>query len=474
MLYRPSQRAMVTAAVMAGMFLSAIDTTAVATAMPRIVESLGGLTLYSWVFSIYMLASTATVPLFGYLSDLYGRKRLYLLGVFLFVGGSVLCSASTNMGQLILFRGIQGIGAGALMPITYAIVGDIYDLEERAKMQAFFSGVWGVSSVVGPLVGGLITDLWSWRAIFFMNLPIGVVAAVLIVVYLKENVPGKQGGGIDMLALASLTAGVAALLVGLQLGGRTYAWLSPQIIGLLMFSAAGIAVFLLRDLRSDRPVLHPSLMSDRIFQVASGAGVFGGAALFGLAAYVPLYVQGVHAGSATLSGASLTPMTFGWVAGSIVAGRLLLMVGYRPTATWGLAAFIGGTLMIAGSTASPSLTLLMAGMAVSGIGLGLSMTCFLIAVQNSAPPGLMGTATASVPFTRSIGGAIGVAAMGAVLLHSLGPEGLALSASGAASVAGPLSAAMFRVFLMASAFAAAALAIGVLLPRGRAQDLARR
>jgi len=464
---------MVTAAVMAGMFLSAIDTTAVATAMPRIIESFGGLALYSWVFSIYMLASTATVPVFGYLSDLYGRKRLYLLGVFLFVGGSVLCAASTSMNQLIIYRGIQGIGAGALMPITYAIIGDIYDLEERAKMQGLFSGVWGVSSVVGPLVGGVLSDLWTWRAIFFMNLPVGMVAAVLIVMYLKEEVHGEEDGGVDMLALASLTAGVAALLFGLQQGGRTYAWTSPQIVGLLLFSVVGVAVFLLRDRKSDRPVLHPALMSDRIFLVASGSGVFGGAALFGLAAYVPLYVQGVHAGSATLSGASLIPMTFGWVTASIIAGRLLLRIGYRPTATWGLAAFIAGTLMIAGSAASPSLTVLMAGMAVSGVGLGLSMTCFLIAVQNSAPQGLMGTATASVPFTRSIGGAVGVAAMGAVLLHSLGAEGLALSTSGSAGIAGPLSAAMFKAFLLATAFAAAAFAIGIWLPSGKAQDLAR-
>ena len=465
---------MVTAAVMAGMFLSAIDTTAVATAMPRIIESFGGLALYSWVFSIYMLASTATVPVFGYLSDLYGRKRLYLLGVSLFVGGSVLCAASTSMNQLIIYRGIQGIGAGALMPITYAIVGDIYDLEERAKMQGLFSGVWGVSSVVGPLVGGVLSDLWTWRAIFFINLPVGMVAAVLIVMYLKEEVHGEENGGVDMLALASLTAGVAALLFGLQQGGRTYAWTSPQIVGLLLFSVVGVAVFLLRDRKSDRPVLHPALMSDRIFLVASGSGVFGGAALFGLAAYVPLYVQGVHAGSATLSGASLIPMTFGWVTASIIAGRLLLRIGYRPTATWGLAAFVAGTLMIAGSAASPSLTVLMAGMAVSGVGLGLSMTCFLIAVQNSAPQGLMGTATASVPFTRSIGGAVGVAAMGAVLLQSLGAEGLALSTSGSAGIAGPLSAAMFKAFLLASAFATAAFAIGIWLPSGKAQDLARR
>jgi len=465
---------MVTAAVMAGMFLSAIDTTAVATAMPRIVESLGGLALYSWVFSIYMLASTATVPLFGYLSDLYGRKRLYLLGVTLFVGGSVLCSASTDMAHLIAFRGIQGIGAGALMPITYAIVGDIYELEERAKMQGLFSGVWGVSSVVGPLVGGVLSDLWSWRAIFFMNLPIGIVAAVLIVMYLKEEVHGEESGGVDVLALASLTAGVAALLFGLQQGGRTYAWASPQIVGLLLLSVVGVATFLLRDRKSDRPVLHPALMSDRIFLVASGSGVFGGAALFGLAAYVPLYVQGVFAGSATLSGASLIPMTFGWVTASVIAGRLLLRIGYRPTATWGLAAFIAGTLIIVGSATLPSLTVLLAGMAVCGVGLGLSMTCFLIAVQNSAPPGLMGTATASVPFTRSIGGAVGVAAMGAVLLQSLGAEGLALSASGTSSIAGPLSAAMFKVFLLASAFAAVAFAIGIWLPSGKAQDLARR
>jgi MFS family permease len=220
-------------------------------------------------------------------------------------------------------------------------------------------------------------------------------------------------------------------------------------------------------------VLPPDLLSDRIFRVASGSGVFGGAALFGLAAYVPLYVQAVHQSSATLSGASLTPMTFGWVMAAIVAGRLLLRIGYRPTAILGLLAFIAGTLTIAGAAAWSSLTVLMAGMAVSGIGLGLSMTCFLIAVQNSAPKGLMGTATASVPFTRSIGGAVGVAAMGAVLLDSLGTEGLAANAGNPAAMAGPLSAAMFNAFLLASLFASLALLIGIWVPGGRAQDLAR-
>jgi MFS family permease len=300
------------------------------------------------------------------------------------------------------------------------------------------------------------------------------VAATLIVIYLEEEVHRREDGGVDYFALASLTAGVAALLFGLQQGGRVYPWSSPQIVGLLILCGVGVGTFLLRDRKSSRPVLHPDLLSDRIFRVASGAGVFGGAALFGLAAYVPLYVQGVHHGSATLSGASLTPMTFGWVTASIVAGRLLLRIGYRPTTTLGLAAFIAGTLMIANAAAIQSLVLLMAGMAVSGIGLGLSMTSFLIAVQNSAPKGLMGTATASVPFTRSIGGAVGVAAMGAVLLESLGTEGLALSASGSAATSGPLSEAMFSAFLLASAFAAASFLIGIWVPGGRAQDLARQ
>lgn len=470
-----SDRAIVTAAVMAGMFLSAIDTTAVSTAMPRIVAALGGLPLYPWVFAVYMLASTATVPLFGYLSDVYGRKRFYLLGVGLFVTGSVLCSLSGGMVELIVYRGIQGVGAGALVPITMTIIGDLYDLERRARMQGLFSGVWGISSIVGPLLGGALTDLWSWRAIFWMNVPFGLVAAALIAIYLVDRVEENHRAPIDVPSLLALTGGVAAVLLALQQGGRSHPWSSVPILGLFVAGGAGIVLFAWRDRRSPRPILPPELLRDRIFTVASSAGFFGGAALFGLAAYVPLWVQGVYGGSATLSGTILVPMSLGWVTASIVAGRLLLRIGYRPTAAAGLVAFLAGTLLLPRMAATGSFPTLIAAMAVSGVGLGLSMTCFLIAVQNSVPKRLLGTATASVPFTRSVGGAVGVALMGAVLLHRMGAEVLSLApeATATTAAAGPLSEGLTAALWLSVGFAGAALAVGIWLPGGRAQDLAR-
>ncbi|MCC6798864.1 MAG: MFS transporter, partial [Anaerolineae bacterium] len=234
----------ITFGLMMGLFLAALEGTVVSTAMPTIVAQLGGLEVYSWVFSIYMLASTTTIPIFGRLSDLYGRKPIYYLGVTLFLTGSVLSGQAQNMIQLILFRALQGTGAGALMPVTFTIIGDIFSLEQRARMQGFFSSVWGISSVAGPLVGGFLVDHVSWRWVFYLNLPFGLLAVGLLALVLHEPLEHRESGTVDYRGAALLIAAVLSLLYALLQGGQTYAWTDPRTLGLLGFAAAALAAFL--------------------------------------------------------------------------------------------------------------------------------------------------------------------------------------------------------------------------------------
>lgn len=470
------RRVIVTAAMLAGMFLTAIDMTAVSTAMPAIVGALGGLPLYAWVFSIYMLASTATLPLFGHLSDRFGRKPLYLLGVAIFVSGSVLCSTSTSMAQLIVFRGLQGIGAGAVIPITMTIIGELYDLERRAKMQAWFSGVWGISSIAGPLVGGALVDLWSWRAIFYLNVPFGFVAALLVAVSFQDTGERKRDAALNVGSLAGLTVGVAALLVALAEGGRSLPWTSPGLAALLALTAVGLGIFIHRDRRSEDPVLPRELLRDRMFAVCIMSGVFAGAALFGLVAYLPLFVQGVLGASATTAGSSLVPLTLGWVVSSIIAGRLILRIGYRTVVLAGLVAFATGTIWLTALDSSSPIESAIAWLVLCGIGLGSSMTTMLIAVQSGVPRRLLGTATAAIPFTRNIGGAIGVALAGAAMIRTVGGGGSSIQAAVGAEGPGlvALETGLHSAFVVIAVFACGALVAGLPVPRGRAQDLARR
>src|SRR6266849_2666859 len=404
----------VTAALMLGMALAALDTTIVGTALPTIVGKLGGISLYSWVFSAYLLTSTSTVPLYGKLADLYGRKPIFLFGSALFLLGSIFCGAAQSMVQLIVFRAIQGLGAGAVLPIVLTIIGDIFELQERAKFQGLFSGVWALSSIIGPALGGVIVDHFSWRWVFYINIPFGLLSAFLLIVSLKENVERKKHS-IDYLGTLTLTGGIGALLFALLQGGVTWAWTSLPSLGLFALAIVLIVLFLLQEARASEPILPLTLFTNRIITISSIGGVILGVVMFGITSYVPLFVQGVRGGTATSAGVTLGPLLIAWPIASTLSGKIILRYGYRLTAGVGASFATIGMGMVMLFQMNTGFPFIIAAMAVLGTGLGFMSTSFVIAVQNAVPWNLRGVATALTQFVRTMGGTICVAVMGTIL-----------------------------------------------------------
>jgi EmrB/QacA subfamily drug resistance transporter len=392
-----------------GIFLAALEATVVSTAMPTVVTSLGGLDRYSWVFSAYLLTSTASVPLWGRLSDLYGRRQVYLASIALFLVGSMLAGVSQSMLQLILFRALQGLGAGGLIPLALTIIGEIYTLTERTRMQAVFSSVWGFASIVGPLVGGFITDTISWRWIFYLNVPIGLVAAVVV----HRTVPDYarpttvvvdwQGG---LLLFASTTL----LLVGLS--EESVLWGLGAVVSLVLFVRV--------ERRNAHAIVPLGLFRNRAVILATTIGFLAGMALFGAIAFVPLLLQVTTGGSATSAGRILTPLYFTWVLASIVAARLFLRVGPRVSTLAGTTAIFIAFSALPWLAIESSRITLFGDVALLGAGLGLSMLSLLLTVQHSVGRSDLGVATSLNMFARSVGGAVGVAIMGAIVSAGIG------------------------------------------------------
>lgn len=489
------RRRVVTAGVMLGMFLAALEATVVGTAMPTVIASLGGLDRYSWVFSAYLLTSTVTVPVWGRLSDLYGRRMFYLIGVAFFLVGSALSGASHSIEQLIVFRAIQGLGAGALIPLSMTINGDIYTLRERTRMQGLFSGVWGLASILGPLAGGFITDHISWRWVFYINIPFGLAAAAVVGIALVEP---KQHSRpvIDYLGAIWLTIAITLLLLVLVESGDPTIWTKPitlvGVAGIFIFSA----LFAWTEQRAPEPIVPFSLFRNRIIGVGSITAFMVGAAMFGALSFIPLYVQGTLGGTATEAGALLTPFLLGWVTMSVVGGRLMFRIGYRPTILAGLVVLVAsfGVLTTFGSATPRSW--LVGDVLAMGIGMGLVMFALLITVQNSVSRGQLGIATSLNQFSRSIGQTVGVAVMGTVMTISLAshiaeiqkesglpeadvartvhnPSALIDPIARAAqnpellkAMKGALAGALHNVFLTGVAFAILALLSGFWLPAG--------
>lgn len=490
------RRWVVTGGVMLGMFLAALEATVVGTAMPTVIASLGGLDRYSWVFSAYLLTSTVTVPVWGRLSDLYGRRVFYLIGIAFFLLGSALSGASQSITQLIVFRAVQGLGAGALIPLSMTINGDIYTFRERTRMQGLFSGVWGLASILGPLAGGFITDHISWRWVFYINIPFGLAAAVVVGIALVEP-KQHQRPVIDYAGAAWLTIAITLLLLVLVESGDPTVWRNP----LTLMAAAGILAFGFLFVRTERSAAEPivpfSLFRNRIIAVGSITGFMVGAAMFGALSFIPLFVQGTLGGTATEAGALLTPFLLGWVTMSVVGGRLMLRVGYRPTILAGLFVLVAsfGVLTTFGRTTSRGW--LIGDILAMGIGMGLVMFALLITVQNSVNRGQLGIATSLNQFSRSIGQTVGVAVMGTVMTISLAshvaeiqkesglpeadvarvvhnPSALVDPIARAAqkpellkAMSGAMAGALHNVFLTGGAFAALALLSGFWLPAGR-------
>lgn len=419
----------VTVAAMLGMFLAAMDQTAVGTAMPTIVGALGGLALYSWVFAAYQIAFVVTTPIFGRLADLYGRKRVYLGGILGFVGASALCGLSHTMGQLVVFRFLQGLGGGAVLPIALTIIADLFPLEQRLRIQGLFSGVWGLAAIVGPLVGGFLTDHVTWRWIFFLNVPAGLAATAILTFAFHEPAPAGTGS-VDYAGIGLLSGGTIVLLLLLFWGGHAFPWVSFPAAGLAVVSALLVLLFIRVELRSEQPFLPFSLFENRIVTVTSVGGFLLGVSMFGAVAYIPLFVQGVIGTSATAAGAVLTPFMVMWTVGSIIGGRLTLLWGYRPTTVGGMVLMVAGFLFLTRLGPDASAKVVFADMIILGSGMGLTASMFIIAVQNAVDRPLRGLVTSINIFARNIGSAIGVSAQGAVLLGVLDARLRALAGQG--------------------------------------------
>ena len=402
-------------AVMLGMLLAALDQTVVGTAMPRIIADLNGLSHYAWVGTAYLLASTATMPIWGKLSDAYGRKRFYITGMVIFVTGSALCGQSQTMTELIFFRALQGVGAGAMMPISMAIVGDLFPPAQRAKWTGVLMSVFGVATIIGPLLGGWLTDNVGWRWVFYVNLPVGIVAVAFAAFALPSHIAHRKHR-IDYFGAALLVAASVPLLLGLSWGGTEYPWGSWEIVGLFVFSVAMWLAFFWREWRASEPILNPRLFQNRIFTVSSLASAIQSAAMFGTIMFLPLFVQGVLGKSATNSGLILTPLMLGAIVTSIGAGQLLSRTGkYKILVICGYIFVATGALLMSRMGVDTTWTTLARNMVVMGMGLGVAMSAFTVIVQNQYPTNRLGEVTGGLQFFRQIGSTVGLAIFGTVM-----------------------------------------------------------
>jgi MFS family permease len=411
-------RGQVLAGLLLVITLAAMDAAIVATVVPPIVADLGGFSLFPWLFSVYLLAQAASIPIYGKLADLYGRKPVLLAGVTIFLAGSALCGVSWNMAALIAFRGLQGVGAGAILPIAMTVVGDLYTVTERARIQGWLSGVWGVSAVVGPAIGGLFAQYLSWRWIFYVNLPIGAVAVFMVGTRLRERVV-RRPHKLDLAGSALVFAGTSLLVFGLLEGGVRWAWTSPQSIGIFAAAAVVLAAFVHQERRAAEPTVPGWVFARRIPLGSALGNAVIGVLLIGMTTFLPTYVQGVHRTTTLVAGFVLAAMSLGWSLSSTFSSRLYLRVGFRDTALAGmsLAALAGLALgLLPGS--SPLWGVVVASLLL-GAGIGLPSTSLMVGMQSVIGWERRGVATGASMFTRMLGSAVGAAALGSVANSTL-------------------------------------------------------
>jgi len=387
--------------------------------MPTVVASLGGFEVYSWVFSAYLLTSTVTVPIWGKVSDLYGRRPFYLLSIAVFLAGSILSGIAQSMTQLIVFRAIQGIGAGGLLPIGMTIIAELYTPVERARIQGYFSGVWGLASILGPLVGGFLTDQLNWRWVFFINIPVGLVAGMIIGTRLVEGRTTVKRHRLDAFGITLFTMSMTLLMVMLVQSERSFDFSSPTTISLLGGSLICLFLFILMERRAEEPLLPVELFRNRVFAGATLSSFLAGTAMFGLLSFVPLFVQGVQGTGATEAGSVLTPLLMGWMIFSTIGGRLLLRFTFRRVMLAGMILMLGGFLLLDVMTPETTRLVVLRNSLILGAGMGLTMIVAMIAVQDAVPRSQLGIATSTSQFFRAIGSAIGVAIMGTVMTQRM-------------------------------------------------------
>lgn len=407
------QKIMITAAMMVGLLIAALDQTIVDTAFPKMISELGGVSYFTWVITAYLLASTSIVPVVGKLADLYGRKLFWNLGIVIFVGGSLLCGTATSMLQLVLYRAVQGLGGGMIMPITQTIIGDVYTGEQRANMQGVFSGVFGLASAIGPLVGGYIVDHWHWRHIFLLNLPTGLLALALSATALRGATERLQRR-IDWTGSFLSIAGVSALLLGLQTGGNEWAWNSWQSLALFSAALALLGAFIVNELRVPEPLLDLRLFRSRSFATFSALAFLVGAGLFGAAVFFPWFIQGVVGVSATTSGTVMVPMTLMMVVGSVLGGQIARRIEYRWQVTAGLVFMITGFALASRFSLTTTLWQARGAIMLLGFGMGLVNPLVMLGVQQAFGRRQRAVVTSAVSFFRSVGSTMGVTVLGVI------------------------------------------------------------
>jgi EmrB/QacA subfamily drug resistance transporter len=428
---RPTGRALWTifAALMLGMFLAALDQTIVSTALPTIVGDLGGLNHLSWVVTSYLLASTVSTPLYGKLGDMVGRKPVFMAAILIFLAGSMLAGLSQTMGELIGFRALQGIGAGGLMVGAQAIIADIVPPRERGRYMGLIGSVFAVASVAGPLLGGFLVDNLSWRWVFYVNMPVGALAVLIVATRLHLHTPTVRHR-LDVLGAALLSAGVSALILLTTWGGNQYAWGSSTIVGLGIAGVALLVLFVWWERRAAEPILPLSLFRSRVFTVASAMGFAIGMAMFGAIVFIPLYLQLVYGASPTSSGLRMLPLMAGLLVAAIASGRAISRIGrYKPFPIAGTATLVVGMYLLSLLKVGTTPFLASFYMLVVGVGIGLVMQVLVLVVQNDARPEEMGVATSTATFFRSVGGSFGVAIFGAIFASRLADQLAALPAA---------------------------------------------
>ena len=411
---RQSSVALIIGALMLAMLLSALDQTIVATALPTIAGDLGGLNHLSWVVTAYLITSTISTPLWGKLGDLYGRKKLFQISIVIFLVGSALSGLSQNMTQLIAFRALQGIGGGGLIVGSQSIIGDVVSPRERGKFQGYFGAVFGLASIAGPLLGGFFTDSLSWRWVFYINVPIGILAlsAIAAVLHLPKT---SKSHKIDYLGTTLMGTAVTGLILVTTWGGTTYPWFSPTIIGTTVAGLFLLVLFLFVESRAVEPLVPLHLFKNSVFSVTSGLGFIVGFAMFGAIIYLPTYLQTVFGSSPTASGLELLPLMVGLVGTSIASGQLITRRGkYKVFPIFGTALVVVAMYLLSLMTVSTSLFQASIFMLILGLGIGGVMQVLVIVVQNAVPYEHLGTATSTATFFRSIGGSFGVAIFGAI------------------------------------------------------------
>jgi EmrB/QacA subfamily drug resistance transporter len=404
-------KVLVMAGTLLGLFTAAMDQTVVATSMPRVIADLGGFGLFAWVGTAFMLASTTTVPIVGKLSDLYGRKPFFMLGIALLLLGSALCGMSQSVEQLIAFRIVQGFGAGMIMAVAFAVVGDVFPPSERGRWMGLMSGVFAAASVVGPLIGGTLTDHANWRWVFYINIPLGLLALAVISIGMPLIRPEGKAK-VDYLGAALLCAWVVPMLLAFSWAGDRYPWLSPEVIGFFVWSGLALAAFVYRELHTEEPILSMSLFGNRVFTVSAIVTLITGFAMMGSLFYIPLFVQGVIGSSATNSGLVTMPMMIAMAIASAVSGQVMSRLGrYKALGIIGLLIMVAGMFVLSTMTVNSTRQDVTQAMIIFGVGLGMSMPIFMLSVQNAVPYRVMGSATSTMQFLRSVGGTMGIAVM---------------------------------------------------------------